>query len=74
MSMIDDVNNAKTEHEHFSAQCWLWGWRKGVRDAGYSLDLTLADLEQFSRGFKDRPMCCGVFNDWKPECKKGETK
>lgn len=66
MELIDAVNNAATEHDHWTAHCRLEGWRDGVRDAGRRVDLIAADLEQFERGFESRPMCCGVFNDWQP--------
>ena len=66
MQLVDAVNHAKTEHEHWIAYWKLEGWRDGVRDAGNEVDLIAADLEQFDRGFEARPMCCGVFSDWKP--------
>ncbi len=65
MQMVDAVNNSKTQREHREADLMLHGWRKGVTDCGYHVDLIGADLAQFERGFENRPMCCGVFNDWK---------
>lgn len=65
MQLIDAVNNATTEHAHREADVYLSGWVDGVRFAGEYVDLIRADQEQFSRGI-DRPMCCGVFLDWKP--------
>jgi hypothetical protein len=65
MKLIDDVNNAKTRHDYWTAHCILHGWREGMSDAGQYLDLIAADLTQFERGHEARPMCCGVFNDWK---------
>jgi len=67
MQLIDAVNNAKTRHDHWTAYCILRGWREGMADCGRSVDLIAADLTQFERGHEGRPMCCGVFNDWKPE-------
>ena len=67
MTLVDAVNNAKTEEEHFWKSRYLHGWRQGIEDAGFQLDLCEADLEQFDRGFEHRPMCCGVFLDWQAE-------
>jgi hypothetical protein len=67
MKLVDAVNNAKTEHEHYTLGQILHGWRDGVVDAGGRVDLCAADLEQFDRGFEHRPMCCGVFLDWEPK-------
>jgi hypothetical protein len=64
MALIDAVNNAKTQHEHWSAYCTLNGWRQGLRDCGLEPGLIEADLEQFSRGHEHRSMCCGVFTEW----------
>lgn len=66
MEMIDAVNNSTSILDHTMAGQVLYGWRKGVAAAGRSVDLIAADLEQEARGI-DRPMCCGVFLDWKPE-------
>lgn len=66
MAMIDAVNNATTRSEHEVARLRLSGWREGVRAAGKEPSLIGADLAQIDRGHGDRPMCCGVFNDWKP--------
>ena len=67
MLLIDAVNEAKTDREHWDAYMRLEGWRNGVKDAGGTVDLIAADLEQFERGHQDRLMCCGVFSDWKPQ-------
>lgn len=64
MMLVDAVNEAKTERAHSDAQMILRGWREGMADAGRPVELCHADLEQFDRGFTERPMCCGVFLDW----------
>jgi hypothetical protein len=64
MQLVDAVNEAKTEIEHRRSEVYLNGWRQGMADAGRELNLCHADLEQFDRGFTERPMCCGVFLDW----------
>ena len=66
MKLVDAVNSSKTEREHEEAYHRLHGWRDGVRDMGIEVDMIAADLEQFGRGFENRPMCCGMFSDWKP--------
>lgn len=70
MELIDAVNNAKTRAEHQQAYWRLQGWRDGLRDCHREPDLIRADMEQFSRGFQDRPMCAGVFNDWEPPAQR----
>ena len=65
MELIDAVNNATTLHQHWTNYCKLEGWREGLRDCGREPDLIGADLEQFGRGHESRPMCCGVFSDWR---------
>lgn len=67
MARIDAVNNAKSRIEHIMEYGKLEAWRDGAKDAGRTLDLCAADLEQIDRGHGERPMCCGVFLDWK-EC------
>jgi len=63
--LIAACNNAKTEHEHALALATLEGWRLGVADAGGAFDWTDADLHHIGSD-ADRPMCMGVFLDWKP--------
>lgn len=65
MARIDAVNTAPTELVHMVAQSELRAWRDGVTDGGGYIDLIAADLEQMDARGIDRPMCCGVFLDWK---------
>jgi len=67
MKLIDEVNNAKTRHEHSAAYWTLHGWREGMSFAGHCVDLCAADLTQMERGHGNRNMTCGIFHDWKPE-------
>ena len=68
MKRVDAVNEAKTEREHQDANLVLKGFRDGLDAAGLSPRIYMdCDLAQFARGFEHRPMCCGVFLDWKPE-------
>ena len=61
---IELVNNAQTLEAHQEFLAELNAWKDGVADAGVRLDLIAADLHYIDQGI-DRPMCCGVFNDWK---------
>ena len=65
IELVEAVNNAKTELEHALAEHHLNGWRDGVNDCGRRVNLMDADLHYMDKGV-DRPMCCGVFLDWKP--------
>ena len=66
MKRVDAVNAAKTWQEQDAARHELTGFRDGLKAAGVHPDLMACDREQFARGFEHRPMCCGVFLDWKP--------
>lgn len=68
--LIDAVNDAKTEGEHQYADVFLQGWRAGVDDAGGYWSGTWADMHTMKRFGEERPMCCGVLLDWKPEGEK----
>ena len=70
MQYVEAVNKARTEHEHHDAQLRLDGFREGVAEV---LGLTQgelgrilmdADSHYLERGV-DRPMCGGVWSDWK---------
>ena len=66
IKMVEAVNNAKTEAEHSVANLHLHSWREGVADGGTVLRLMDCDLHYMNQGI-DRPMCCGVWLDWKPK-------
>lgn len=65
-ALVDAVNDAETESDHYAAMTFLRGWRDGVQDAGIKLSLLDADYHSGDR-FGDVPMCCGVLLDWKPK-------
>lgn len=67
MELVDAVNDAKTEQVHDMNYWKLQGWIDGVRFSGGSVDFIAADLAQFERGHENVPMCCGVFNNWRPK-------
>ncbi len=67
--LIAAVNNAKTQWEHDRADAFLQGWRAGHTEAfgGHArYDWADADLQFIDTPDFERPMCLGVFLDWKP--------
>lgn len=69
--LIAAVNNAKTEYDHRRADAFLEGWRAGIGDANGThwmrvIDWTDADMHHEGTA-AERPMCIGVFLDWKPQ-------
>jgi hypothetical protein len=72
--LIAAVNNARTENEHRRAAAYLRGWREGLDDGDTSmgggwmkrLNWTDADLHHEGDNAQ-RPMCIGIFLDWKPQ-------
>lgn len=75
LDLVDACNNATTDREHQSALDILQGFRQGLRAAGCADALAahladcdlhvLPDLLTTPEG-QCRPVCCGVFLDWKP--------
>lgn len=69
--LLDAVNDAQTTREHEIAEARLRGFRDGVALArgfdGADCGAMLADADNYylSQGI-DRPMCGGVFLDWRP--------
>ena len=69
IEMVRAVNEAKTGYENSRARWILYGFREavttilgGVRSGELVID---ADLYYLNQGI-DRPMCGGVWLDWKP--------
>lgn len=65
-ALIANVNNAKTEYEHRRNDALLRGYREALRDEGIPYDWMDADLHHEGAD-AERPMCLGVFLDWKPQ-------
>ncbi len=72
--LIAAVNNSKTQAEWNKADATLRGWRMGVSNASGDayeygwmnvMDWHDADLHHKGKD-SERPMCLGVFLDWKP--------
>jgi hypothetical protein len=65
IELVEMVNNSYSLTEHTIAEARL----RGFRDSLYVQNLhQLIDCDMYyiNQGI-DRPMCCGVFLDWKPE-------
>jgi len=70
-----DVNNEnKTDEEHKTITCEFKGWLQGVKDAaGHKFNGDYYYIDLFDSGKMDeRPICCGVFLDWKSNLKPTE--
>jgi hypothetical protein len=68
IQLLEAVNNAKTQAEHDRAEAVLEGFRIALAEAyEHRLGIDLMDCDRYylDQGI-DRPMCCGVFLDWKP--------
>jgi len=65
IELVEEVNNSKTYQEHFARDMHLCGFREALDLMGYKNFRIEADLHYINQGV-DRPMCCGVFLDWKP--------
>lgn len=66
IELLEAVNNAKTQQEHDRAEAVLEGFRLALDTIyGHGFSLMDADLYYLNQGVT-RPMCCGVFLDWKP--------
>lgn len=68
IELVEAVNNAKTQAEHDRAEAMLEGFRLALDESGspfYGQLLMDCDRRYMDQGI-DRPMCCGVFLDWKP--------
>ncbi len=65
IELIEAVNNSLTEDEHSHRYERLIGFISGVEVSGRRLNLMEADFHYLDQGI-DRPMCYGVWLDWKP--------
>jgi hypothetical protein len=63
-----EVNDeSKTDDEHRQIEARFRGWLEGVEDAaGYRFNGDYYYIKLFDSGkMQERPLCCGVFLDWK---------
>lgn len=67
IEQVEAINAAKTQHEHDWRSHWLDGWLRGFEAAGEHIGrlIIAGDRHYLDQGI-DRPMCGGVFLDWKP--------
>jgi len=65
--MLEVNDESKTEDEHRLIKERFRGWREGVEDAaGHTFNGDYYYIELFDSGkMHERPICCGVFLDWK---------
>ena len=65
--LIEVNDECKTEEEHNLIKSEFKGWTQGVEDAaGYRFNGDYYYIEKFDSGeLTERPLCCGVFLDWK---------
>ena len=65
--LIEVNDEGKTEEEHRIIEANFRGWIKGVEDAkGFKFNGDYYYIEKFDSGeMAERPICCGVFLDWK---------
>lgn len=65
-SLIDAVNEAKTEVEHRVAYAKLNGWRACLLSTGRIWSGIDDDRYTMAKYGERRLMCCGVLLDWMP--------
>ena len=66
IELVEAVNSATTQEAHYHAQLRLGGFRDALEIIGV-LQLCECDNYYLDKGI-DRPMCCGVWLDWQPQC------
>ncbi len=65
-SLIDAVNEAKTEVEHRVTTARLHGWRACLLSLGKTWSGIDDDRYTMAKYGERRLMCCGVLLDWEP--------
>jgi len=65
IELVEAVNASTTQLQHDIRYAHLKGFRDGIEAAGLRVPLVEADLHYLNQGI-NRPMCCGVWLDWKP--------
>jgi len=65
IELIEAVNASTTQVQHDIRYAHLRGFRDGIEAAGLRVPICDADLHYIDQDI-DRPMCCGVWLDWKP--------
>jgi hypothetical protein len=71
--LLEVNDESKTEAEHRIIDANFEGWKQGIEDAtGRRFNGDYYYIDLFSRGMPERPLCCGVFLDWKPKGTGGQ--
>ncbi len=70
LELVRAVNDSRTERQHERAGSYLDGFCEALRRIGVETGemIMAADLYYIDQGI-DRPMCGGVFLDWKEPTK-----
>ena len=65
--LLEVNDESKTDDEHRQIEARFRGWLEGVEDAaGHRFNGDHYYIELFDSGkMQERPLCCGVFLDWK---------
>ena len=65
--LLEVNDESKTDDEHRQIEARFRGWLEGVEDAaGYRFNGDHYYIKLFDSGkMQERPLCCGVFLDWK---------
>ena len=65
--LLEVNDESKTDDEHRQIEARFRGWLEGVEDAaGYRFNGDNYYIKLFDSGkMQERPLCCGVFLDWK---------
>ena len=64
IELVEMVNSADSEYQHQRQETYLHGFREALRLMNVN-QIMDCDYHYMDKGI-DRPMCGGVFLDWKP--------
>jgi len=68
--LVEANDETKTQLEHDLLVSNLRGWEQGVEDAaGHRFNGDYYYMEMEPETFSNRPMCAGLFLDWKEQSK-----
>ena len=72
--LLEVNDESKTENEHKLIESNFRGWVHGVEDAvGHRFNGDYYYINLFDSGkMSERPICCGVFLDWKHNSKNNK--
>jgi len=72
--LLEVNDESKTDDEHRQIETRFRGWLEGVEDAaGHRFNGDYYYIKLFDSGkMQERPLCCGVFLDWKSNDEMGD--